>query len=68
MTVQLDQSSRRLNQLEEEKKSVDQSLKRNQGLLDDLKGKLVGGMTMPEGSNYVENYLSFQLLYLFDFS
>lgn len=38
MTVQLDQSSRRLTQLEEEKKSVDQSLKRTQGLVDDLKG------------------------------
>lgn len=38
-TVQLDQSSRRLNQLEEEKKSADQSFKRTQGLLDDLKGK-----------------------------
>lgn len=39
MTVQLDQNSRRLAQLEEEKKSADQSLKRTQGLLDDLKGK-----------------------------
>lgn len=38
VTVQLDQSSRRLSQLEEEKKSTDQSLKRTQGLLDDLKG------------------------------
>lgn len=38
MTVQLDQSSRRLTQLEEEKKSADQSLKRTQGLVDDLKG------------------------------
>lgn len=40
MTVQLDQSSRRLAQLEEEKKSTDQSLKRTQGMVDDLKGKL----------------------------
>ena len=40
LTVQLDQSSRRLSQLEEEKKSGDQSLKRTQGQLDDLKGKL----------------------------
>lgn len=39
-TVQLDQSSRRLSQLEEEKKSADQSLKRTQGLLDDIKGEL----------------------------
>lgn len=39
MTVQLDQSSRRLTQLEEEKKNTDQSLKRTQGLVDDLKGK-----------------------------
>lgn len=38
VTVQLDQSSRRLTQLEEEKKSADQSLKRTQGLVDDLKG------------------------------
>lgn len=38
MTVQLDQSSRRLTQLEDEKKSADQSLKRTQGLVDDLKG------------------------------
>lgn len=42
LTVQLDQSSRRLSQLEEEKKSADQSLKRTQGLLDDIKGKRVG--------------------------
>ena len=41
VTVQLDQSSRRLSQLEEEKKGADQSFKRTQGLLDDLKGKLV---------------------------
>lgn len=40
VTVQLDQSSRRLAQLEEEKKSTDQSLKRTQGMVDDLKGKL----------------------------
>lgn len=39
MTVQLDQSSRRVTQLEEEKKNADQSLKRTQGLVDDLKGK-----------------------------
>lgn len=51
-TVQLDQSSRRLSQLEEEKKSADQSLKRTQGLLDDLKGNLVVGMAMAEGSGY----------------
>lgn len=53
-TVQLDQSSRRLSQLEEEKKSADQSLKRNQGLLDDLKGNLVVGMAMAEGGGYFE--------------
>lgn len=41
MTVQLDQSSRRLNQLEEEKRSTEQSLKRSQGLLDELKGRTV---------------------------
>lgn len=40
VTVQLDQSSRRLAQLEEEKKGTDQSLKRTQGMVDDLKGKL----------------------------
>lgn len=45
MTVQLDQSNRRLSQLEEEKKSSNQSLKRTQGLLDDLKGKFVLGMS-----------------------
>lgn len=39
VTVQLDQSSRRVTQLEEEKKNADQSLKRTQGLVDDLKGK-----------------------------
>ena len=43
VVVQLDQSSRRLSQLEEEKKSTDQSLKRTQGLLDDLKGELDSG-------------------------
>lgn len=53
VTVQLDQSSRRLTQLEEEKKSADQSLKRTQGLLDDLKGKTVGEMTV---GGYLENY------------
>lgn len=37
-SVQLDQSTRRLSQLEEEKKASDQSFKRTQGLLDDLKG------------------------------
>ena len=41
ITVQLDQSSRRLSQLEEEKKSSEQSIKRTQGLLDDIKGTLV---------------------------
>lgn len=39
VTVQLDQSSRRLTQLEEEKKNADQSMKRTQGLVEDLKGK-----------------------------
>lgn len=45
MTVQLDQNSRCLTQLEEEKKNTDQSLKRTQGLLDDLKGKTDGEVT-----------------------
>lgn len=42
ITVQLDQGSRRLSQVEEEKKSAEQSHKRSQGLLDELKGKLAG--------------------------
>lgn len=41
MTLQLDQSSRHLTQLEEEKKNTEQNLKRTQGLFDDLKGKIV---------------------------
>ena len=41
-SVQLDQSTRRLSQLEEEKKTSDQSFKRTQGLLDDLRGNLAG--------------------------
>lgn len=41
MTLQLDQSSRHLTQLEEEKKNTEQNLKRTQGLFDDLKGKAV---------------------------
>lgn len=41
LTVQLDQSSRCLTQLEEEKKKTEQTLKSTQGLLDDLKGKIV---------------------------
>lgn len=41
LTVELEQSSRRLSQLEEEKRSTEQSLKRAQGSLDDLKGERV---------------------------
>lgn len=41
LTLQLDQSSRHLTQLEEEKKNTEQNLKRTQGLFDDLKGKTV---------------------------
>lgn len=41
LTLQLDQSSRHLTQLEEEKKNTEQNLKRTQGLFDDLKGKIV---------------------------
>lgn len=41
VTLQLDQSSRHLSQLEEEKKNAEQNLKRTQGSLDDLKGKIV---------------------------
>lgn len=41
LTVQLDQSSRCLTQLEEEKKKTEQTLKSTQGLLDVLKGKIV---------------------------
>lgn len=41
MTLQLDQSSRHLTQLEEEKKNTEQNLKHTQGLFDDLKGKIV---------------------------
>ena len=43
MSVQLDQGSRRLSQLEEEKRSSEQSFKRTQGLLDDMKGERGGG-------------------------
>ena len=39
VSVQLDQGSRRLSQLEEEKRSSEQSFKRTQGLLDDVKGE-----------------------------
>lgn len=42
--MQLDQSNRRLGQLEDDKKNSEQSLKRTQGLLDDLKGKAVALM------------------------
>lgn len=52
LTVQLDQSSRRLSQLEEEKKSTDQNLKRTQGQLDDLKGKFVLRMAVAEARGY----------------
>lgn len=39
--MELEQSRRRLSQLEEEKRSTEQSLRRAQGSLDDLKGKRV---------------------------
>ncbi|XP_011607920.1 centromere protein F isoform X1 [Takifugu rubripes] len=42
LTVQLDQSSRCLTQLEEEKKKTEQLLKCTHGLLDDLKAKSEG--------------------------
>lgn len=41
VTAELDRSSRSLSQLEEEKRSSEQVLKRTQGLLDDFKGTLV---------------------------
>lgn len=41
LTVQLDQSSRCVTQLEEEKKKTEQLLKCTHWLLDDLKGKIV---------------------------
>jgi len=61
-SVQLDQSSRRLSQLEEEKKSADQSFKRTQGLLDDLKGTLVVGLAIMAG--IFENYLGVYIFLL----
>ncbi|CAG06191.1 unnamed protein product, partial [Tetraodon nigroviridis] len=58
LTVQLDQGSRRLTQLEEEKKNTEQNLKRTQGLFDDLKGKIV----QPNKSDLVKCVFFFLLL------
>lgn len=41
MSAQLDQGSKRLSQLEEEKKSAEQNLKRTQSMLDDFRGRLL---------------------------
>lgn len=66
VSVQLDQSSRRLIQLEDEKKNADQSLKRTQGLLDDRKGKLVVGLAMTP--DVLDNYFMYYHLILWQFA
>lgn len=46
VTIQLDRCSRSLTQLEEEKRISEQSLKRTQGLLEDLKGTETAGINI----------------------
>lgn len=64
MTLQLDQGSRHLTQLEEEKKNTEQNLKRTQGLFDDLKGKIV----QPNKSDLVKYVFLFFIELLFSIS